>query len=80
MGGRSVTWSETSRASSTPARHGGMVKVQRLYEQAMAAGNPFIYLGQTEGLDCPTSSVRKGIPGSTHGVHVTAGVRSLSSR
>jgi acetyl-CoA carboxylase carboxyltransferase component len=54
MGGRSVTvvGDEPGIKHASTAMVGS-VKVQRLYEQAMAAGNPFIYLGQTGGARLP---------------------------
>src|SRR3984957_6257408 len=54
INGRTVTVvGDDARVKRASTAQVGMAKVHRIYDQALAAGNPFIYLGQTGGARLP---------------------------
>lgn len=54
INGRSVTVAaDEARVKRASTSYVGNVKLHRIFDQAMAAGNPFIYLGQTGGARLP---------------------------
>jgi acetyl-CoA carboxylase carboxyltransferase component len=54
IGGQPVTVAaDEARVKRASTSYVGNVKVHRIFDQALAAGNPFIYLGQTGGARLP---------------------------